>query len=131
MKFFVRLVAFVLVLVMMFAMTSPVFADLFAFVTVDEKEPVVLRTEGDGYAISVSCGPGSGIPEDAVLTAAELTDYPCDPEIPAGMEVVFSRFFDMAILSAAGEKLQPSSPVRVSVELTEASAESVEVLHFA
>ena len=121
---------------MILTMASPAAADLFALVRTEPIpggfSPVTLTAFGNGCAITVACGSEAEIPSDAVLSVSEIENWEDKSAIPSGYELAFSRAFDISILNGEGEKIQPKSGVRVSIELPEANdADKVRVLHYA
>lgn len=99
----------------------------------------VITASGETFTIDVTFTADSGIPEDADLTATEIT--PDDPAyemyrtyavmaLDAG-DVGSAHFFDIQI-SKDGEKIEPEGPVTVSITLDEMpeDAETVAVVHF-
>ena len=99
----------------------------------------VITASGETFTIDVTFTTDSGIPEDADLSAAEIT--PDNPiydmyrakavmALDAG-DVGSAHFFDIQI-SKDGEKIEPEGPVTVSIALDEMpeDAETVAVVHF-
>ena len=119
-------------------MAAPAAAFIIAVIETTEAEPqneegIILTAEGPDYTVKVACGPEAEIPADAVLSVREVEDWKVgEEEIPSRHELAFSRAFDISILNAEGEKIQPKSDVRVSIDLPEANdAETIQVLHYA
>ena len=99
----------------------------------------VITASGETFTIDVTFTSDSGIPDDADLSAREIT--PEDPEyeelrtqavlaLDAG-DVGSAHFFDIEI-SKDGEKIEPAGPVNVTIALDEMpeGAENVAVVHF-
>ena len=99
----------------------------------------VITASGETFTIDVTFTADSGIPEDAELTATEIT--PDNPiydmyrakavmALDAG-DVGSAHFFDIQI-SKDGEKIEPEGPVTVAISLDEMpeDAETVAVVHF-
>ena len=146
-----KVMSLLLAVLMLLSTAAPAFADVFAFVTVEEeKAPVygsgVLTAELDGYTVTVGYGEDAQIPEGAELFLYEYVEgtlqydeYKAAAEasvLGEDEETVFARFFDITISytdPATGEtvKVEPAAPVDVeiqSAQLTE--AEKVSVVHF-
>lgn len=99
----------------------------------------VITASGEAFAIDVSFTSDSGIPDDAELTAAEIT--PDDPVYEAYRAQALDAleagaagkafFFDIRI-SKDGEKIEPGGPVTVAITLDEMPEETAEVavVHF-
>lgn len=105
-------------------------------VTVIEK--YILASDGHNYMITVSCDPEAGIPGDAGLEVTELDgeeyeDYLGRTALAMGAGGFdYARIFDITIVDAQGEYLQPKRPVSVEVELldTDGGTEDFSVVHF-
>ena len=103
-------------------------------------EKTVLTSDGLDCRISVSFGEDAAIPEGAGLNVSEMAegseeyaDYA--GRASAAMDAAgfrYIRIFDISIVDAEGNELQPSSPVDVSIELQDAGTRSGEfsVVHF-
>ena len=103
----------------------------------------LVASDGNTYRITVLYDGRAGFPEDAEIRAEEVSfdgeDYLNYLESTAatlGVELsslTYNKLFDIAIVDAAGTEYQPNDNVRVTVELMESEAESVEnlrVVHF-
>lgn len=146
-----KVMSLLLAVLMLLSTAAPAFADVFAFVTVEEEEaPVygagVLTAELDGYTVTVGYDEAAQIPDGAELFLYEYVEgtlqydeYKAAAEasvLGEDEETVFARFFDITISCtdpATGEtvKVEPAAPVDVeiqSAQLTE--AEKVSVVHF-
>ena len=133
-----RIISLLLTVITLFVMAAPAAAFIIAVIETTEAEPqneeeIILTAEGPDYTVKVACGPEAEIPADAVLSVREIEDWKVgEEEIPSRHELAFSRAFDISILNAEGEKIQPKSDVRVSIDLPEANdAETIQVLHYA
>ena len=89
---------------------------------------VYITAEGETYTITVTCGPEAGIPEDAELYVEELmgdeqaaVESALDAIRSEETRVAVSRTFDIKILDAGGNEIQPveNATVEVSFELAE------------
>ena len=107
--------------------------------TVEEE---ILASDGNNYRISVTCGEESGIPEGSSLSVSEISEdsdeylryYQIASEAldyDNGM-IGFARFFDISIIDANGNEIQPrnGSEVRVRIELSDVSQDNLKVIHF-
>ena len=113
-------------------------------VIVTTLEKTITASDGNTYSISVTYGADAKIPVDAVLSVEEIlsesekySDYVNETETVLGLEagaLPYARFFDITILGAEEEKLQPAegTTVAVSVQLLdrEAADTAAQVLHF-
>jgi len=106
----------------------------------------VITADGGTWEIAVVFDELSGIPEDAVLTAAEIPEGSEEYEAMLAQtaeaienegrtpDIRFARFFDVTILDQNGEKLEPLTPVSVTVRYADAVAlgsDHPAVVHFA
>ena len=99
----------------------------------------VITAGGETFTIDVTFTSDSGIPDDAELSATEIT--PDDPEYEALREeavlaldagdVGGAHFFDIQI-SMDGEKIEPTGPVTVAITMDDmpVNSETVSVVHF-
>ncbi|QTE68165.1 Cna B-type domain-containing protein [Clostridiales bacterium] len=99
----------------------------------------VITASGETFAIDVSFTSDSGIPDDAELTAAEIT--PDDPRYYIyktqaaralnAEDVGTAHFFDIGI-AYEGEKIEPNGTVTVNISLDEMpdDPDTVAVVHF-
>ncbi len=106
---------------------------VYALVTV-ALEDTILASDGQNYRIAVTCGPEAQIPQDASLAVEEIeeTEEYLEKALAAleNRTVSFARFFEITIVSAEGEELQPAAPVQVAVTLAELSGEETAAVHF-
>ncbi len=105
----------------------------------------VISASGEKYEITVTCGPETGIPENAELLVRELGaeaesygEYVAKTESALGLEAGsadYIRLFDIKIVDRddPGIKYQPAegSNVDVKIELADAGSGSLKVVHFA
>ena len=112
-------------------------------------EKTIAASDGNTYSINVTFGANAKLPLDAQLDAREILpsetgeydDYLRETESALGYDtgtIPYARFFDITILSAAGEKLQPAdgTTVDVCIELadkndSDEAAANTKVVHFA
>lgn len=99
----------------------------------------VITASGETFTIDVTFTSDSGIPDDAELSAKEIT--PEDPEYDALCEQAIlaldagdiggAHFFDISI-SVNGGKIEPSGPVTVVIAMDEMpeNSDTVAVVHF-
>ena len=93
----------------------------------------VITADGEDYVITVTYGPEAGIPEGATLEAEEIpegTDQyetmleqaqaALNREESTAAAIRFSRFFDVTILDQEGRKIEPESPVAVTIRYADA-----------
>ena len=107
-----KVMSLLLAVLMLLSTAAPAFADVFAFVTVEEEnKPVygagVLTAELDGYTVTVGYGEDAQIPEGAELFLYEYVEgtlqydeYKAAAEasvLGEDEETVFARFFDITI----------------------------------
>ena len=107
-------------------------------------EKTIAASDGNTYSINVTFGANAKLPLDAQLDAREILpsetgeydDYLRETESALGYDtgtIPYARFFDITILSAAGEKLQPADGTTVDVCIELANVESgqdLRVVHF-
>ena len=111
-------------------------------------EKRVLAGDGNLYLITVSYGSDAGIPEGAALEVSEIllenefADEPAEYErykeqaaLALGLEsgaVGYARFFDISIVDASGQHVQPAegSTVSVSIRLEDVESGTLKVVHF-
>ena len=113
-------------------------------VIVTTLEKTITASDGNTYNVSVTYGADAKIPVDAVLSVEEIlsesekySDYVNETETVLGLEagsLPYARFFDITILGAEEEKLQPAegTTVAVSVQLLdrEVADTAAQVVHF-
>ena len=99
----------------------------------------VITAGGETFTIDVTFTSDSGIPDDAELSATEIT--PDDPEYEAlraeavlaldAGDVGGAHFFDIQI-SMNGEKIEPTGPVTVAITMDDMpdNSDTVAVVHF-
>lgn len=119
-----RTLSLLLACVMMIGLAAPAFGITFAVVTVKETPKAFssgVLTDGDGtYEVRVAYGEDARIPEGASLVTREVFDgsylSAAEESLPEGQKTVYSRFFDITILDAEGNPVQPAAPVDVAIE---------------
>ena len=98
----------------------------------------VLAADGNTYEINVTYGPEAGIPENAELLVEEIPEgsdlweaYRKQTAAALGADDVrLPGLYDISIL-ADGQKIEPQTPVNVSIRLANAeSGEELHVVHF-
>lgn len=107
-------------------------------------EKTITASDGNTYSISVTYGADAKIPVDAVLSVEEIlseseryNEYVSETETVLGLEagsLPYARFFDITILGAEEEKLQPAegTTVEVKIELADVKdGKSLNIVHFA
>ncbi len=83
-----------------------------------------LNYNGEDYTVTVRYTADAQIPENAVLSARELSGEEYDESCRQAMEAMgvdklsFARFFDVSFLSD-GEEIEPSAPVDVTIQYAE------------
>ena len=110
---------------------------VYAVVVTEVIETRYIDDSGETWNISVGYGQGAGIPAGATLAVQELTGeaaqayYAQTEEALQGRETItLARFFDITILDAEGNEVQPARPVEVRATLADASDDAVEAVHF-
>ena len=118
--------------------------------TADAADPAVpapttaaqkLEFDGADYQITVDCPAEAGIPSEASLEVSEIVigTEEHDQYLEASRQMLdleedaeaYGRFFDINILDAEGNQLQPAVPVDVKITFDEADAfEEPQVVHF-
>ena len=107
-------------------------------------ETTVITAEGETYKITVTFDETSEIPAGSYLEAEEIVedDDRYDAHAVGTADAIGStteqlthlRMFDIRILSANGEKIEPASPVQVKIEYVDPASidtqQAVQVVHF-
>ena len=87
-----------------------------------------IDARGDAWNISVGYGKEANIPADATLRVSEVTSEAylaqASEALDSGKRITEAYFFDIAILDADGNEIQPDAPVQVNIALDE-GAEAV------
>ena len=111
---------------------------LYAVVVTETIETRYIAADGATFNISVRYGEDAKIPANATLAVEELTgeateDYLAQTEelLAEGETITLARYFDITILDAEGNALQPQAPVSVEVKLADDPADAVQAVHFA
>ncbi len=103
----------------------------------------ITASDGNTYRITVSYDGKAHLPEDAEIRAEEVSldgdeylNYLQSTASTLGVDIsslTYSKLFDISIVDGAGNEYQPDENVKVTVELMESEAGSVEdlrVVHF-
>lgn len=104
-------------------------------------EHTLEASDGETYTITLDAPEGAGIPDDAKLLVSEVyvdgdehDEYEASAADALGVKenkVSLSRFFDIKIVDADGNEIQPAEPVQVRIELADAPEDAVaDVVHF-
>ena len=104
-------------------------------------EHTLEASDGETYIITLDAPEGAGIPEDAELRVSEVyvdgdehDEYEASAADALGIKenkVSLSRFFDIKIVDADGQEIQPAEPVQVRIELADApEGAEADVVHF-
>ncbi len=111
---------------------------LYAVVVTETIETRYIAADGATFNISVRYGEDARIPANATLAVEELTgeateDYLAQTEelLAEGETITLARYFDITILDAEGNAMQPQAPVSVEVKLADDPADAVQAVHFA
>lgn len=95
-------------------------------------------SDGGAYFVTVSYGPEANIPEGATLSVRELQGAEREFANQGALRALsadsasYSRAFDITILDAQGNEVEPAAPVEVSITLQNAPVmENPSVVHFA
>ena len=93
--------------------------------------------DGNTYKFVLTYDDKAGFPDDSRLDVRELTGPEYDEYLKKTLDAVggdaaeYARIFDVSVVTAAGEKIQPKSDVKVDVTLEDAKASSdLELVHF-
>ena len=93
--------------------------------------------DGNTYKFTLTYDDKAGFPEGSRLEVSELSGAEYEEYLKKTLEAVggdaasYARIFDVSVVTAAGEKIQPMSDVKVDVTLEDAKASSdLEVVHF-
>ena len=104
-------------------------------------EHTLEASDGGTYTVTLDAPASAGIPADAELRVSEVyadsdthNEYEASAAEALGIEgekVTLSRFFDIKIVGADGQEIQPVEPVQVKIELTDApEGAAADVVHF-
>ncbi len=123
-----RTLSLFLACLMIMGLAAPALSVTFAVVTTEERAPVSMAGElsdGDGtYTVRVSFDESAQIPEGASLVTSEVFDgsylRAAEEGLAEGRKTVYSRFFDITIVDAGGNPVQPAVPVNVAIETFDA-----------
>ena len=102
-----------------------------------------LRCVGEDVTVTVDAPAQAGVPVGATLQVTEISAGTDEHEayqeaamdsmgVDDERDVALARFFDIKIMDASGQEVQPSEAVTVNIELADAphGAEGAEVVHF-
>ncbi len=108
---------------------------VYAIVLTETIETKYIDAEGDTWNITLGYGAQAGIPAGARLAVAEVPaeDYlgQAAEALPETRHITGARFFDITILDAEGNAVQPAQAVTVNVALADETEGHVDALHFA
>ena len=110
---------------------------VYAVVVTRTIETRYITDDGETWNISVGYGQDALLPTGATLKVEEVVDadaYLADAKaaVDATRKVTGGRFFDITILDADGNPVQPAVPVTVNVALADDSSDAdVSAVHFA
>lgn len=111
---------------------------VYAVVVTETLETRYIDASGESWNISVGYGQDAGIPSGATLSVrevvgAESEDYLARTEdaLKGRETVTLARFFDISILDAEGNEVQPAEPVEVRAVLAGETEDDVRAVHFA
>jgi len=132
-----RALSLALALVTLCSLAAPAFGfEIAVVMTKSVYEAGELTGGNDTYRVSVAYGEEARIPENAALFTEELTEtglYRAAAErmLPGDRTAVGARFFDIEIRDGDGTKLEPETPVSVTISAEGIdSADGVTVVHF-
>lgn len=114
--------------------SNVIYSEFFSLEGIDvlpAEEPAPLTYQGADYMVRLY--PDLPLPEDAVLSAQEITDDTYLSRAAEQLEIEekdisFLRVFDLSILSR-DEKLEPEGPVRVEIDM-DVTGDAVAAVHF-
>ena len=111
---------------------------VYALVFTETIETKYIDASGATWSIEVGYGQDAGIPANATLAVSEVTGEDADDylaqttEALRGQETItLARFFDITILDAEGNEVQPAEAVEVRVTLDDGNDDAVKAVHFA
>ena len=108
-------------------------------IVVTTLEQTLVASDGQTYIVTVICPPEAGVPENADLNVTEVlesddewTDYTAQVGEELNENVGFARFFDINIVDASGNEIQPEAAVSVKISLADAKeiGDEMKVVHF-
>ena len=110
---------------------------VYAVVVTETLETRFIDASGETWNISVGYGQNAGIPSGATLSVREIVDeeseeYLAQTEdaLRGRQTVTLARFFDISILDAEGNEVQPAEPVEVVAVLAGDNDDDVRAVHF-
>lgn len=110
------------------------------YIVVERKSitKTIVASDNNTYIITATFGPDAMLPTNADLQVRELTDDERAPyeasatEAVGGGRLEYMRAFDITIVDAEGNDLEPAAPVEVSIALSDGEApKDAGVVHFA
>lgn len=105
---------------------------VYAVVVTETIETKYIDAEGETWNISVGFTKEANIPAGAKLAVSEVesADYLSEAEaaLEGGKRVTLARFFDISIVDAEGNEVQPEVPVTVNISLDNTEIESIEAV---
>ena len=112
-------------------------ADRFSIYAVTRSIEKTITIGGNTYHITVAYGQNAGVPEGAELHVEEVSGEKYLSETAAVLEcgeedaIFYTKFLDISLVYE-GERIEPETPVDVTVELldVEDGAQALEVIHF-
>ena len=109
------------------------------FAIVEARRDITLEYYAEEYKVTVNFNAFSGIPQNALLKVAEITQdntsydsYVKRSSAVLGEEILFARAFDISLLNPqTGEEYQPGKGVKVKIDMYDDSPEemNVDVVH--
>ena len=103
---------------------------------------VLEASDGRTYVVGLDAPAEAGVPADAQLQVAEMPQNTVEYEayrnsalanmgVDDARDVALSRFFDIKIMGADGQEIQPAAPVQVTIDLADTpKVAEVGVVHF-
>ena len=111
---------------------------VYAVVVTRTIETRYIDAKGETWNISVGYGQEAQLPNGATLSVRELSEaeqaeyYALTADaLQERQAITLARFFDISILDADGNEVQPEGPVEVRAELADATEDDVKAVHFA
>ena len=105
---------------------------VYAVVVTETIETKYIDAEGGTWDIRVGFTKEANIPAGATLAVSEVesADYLSEAEaaLEGGKRVTLARFFDISIVDAEGNEVQPEVPVTVNISLDNTEIESIEAV---
>ena len=130
-----RLLALILSAVMLLSTASPAMAFVVAVVTTESVFTAGEITDPAGV-VRIAYGEDAQLPDGASVVVNEIVDTEAylaaaEETLGAGQRVVASRFYEIEIVDAEGNAIQPAAPVGVTISDPDAPDEAkVNVFHY-